>query len=442
MTVHSLDRESENTKLDHVRRRAGAIPNTVFNNIGHVITEELLHEAFTSIAGSKAIGVDNITKVLYEKDLHINIKQLMKKVRNGSYKPQPARIVHIPKEDGSTRPLAISCFEDKIVQWAIGKILEAVYEPVFLPCSYGFRPKRNCHEALRHLVQGAYLCKDGALIEIDIRKCFNRIPHDHLLSFLQAKITDKRFLRLVKKLITAPIIDDGKTSASHLGCPQGSIVSPILCNIFLHHVVDEWFHIVSKTHLKGKSELIRYADDMVFIFEKMEDAVRIFRVLGKRLNKYGLEIHEAKSALLPFGKKTAARMALDGQRIPIFTFLGFTCYWGKARKGFFRLKLKSRSDRYTGTLKRLRAFLRENRTTEDEKGLLQSVIRRMKGWINYHAVSDNQRRVLGFILDVRRILLQWFNRRGRRNAMNWHKLDLKLKQAKYPSTFKVISMIK
>lgn len=322
----------------------------------------------------------------------------------------------------------------------MSKILEAVFEPLFLPCSYGFRPEHNCHEALRALTRCAYNTKDGALIEIDIRKCFNRIPHNHMLHFLRGKIKDKRLLGLIRKLMTMPIYEDGETQASDRGCPQGSIASPLLCNIFLHYVVDEWFTEISKTHLKGKAELVRYADDMVFVFEKTEDAERVYRVLGKRLSKFGLEMHEEKSSLLPFGNRVATRMAGINQKVPTFMFLGFTCYWGQARKGFWRLKYKSRQDRFTATLKRLKVFLREHLNTDDEERLLRSVIRRVKGWINYHAISDNARRVSGFILNVKRILLRWYNRRSQRKPMTWEKLTKRLDKLKFPTSFKIISM--
>ena len=439
MTVHRY-RESGITKLDRVRYCAIARPETVFDNLAHVITIELLHEAFVAISGSKAVGIDKVTKDWYKNFLDANIIKLHQGIRNGRYKPKPARIVQIPKEDGSTRPLAISCFEDKIVQWAVAKVLEAIFEPLFLTCSYGFRPEHNCHEALRALSRCAYNNNEGALIEIDFRKCFNRIPHNHMLSFLKRKIKDKRFLRLIVKLMTTPIVEDGMTKPSNLGCPQGSTISPLLCNIYLHYVVDEWFLEISKTHLTGKTDLIRYADDMVFVFEKREDAERVYRVLGKRLGKFGLEMHEEKSALLPFGRRTATQIAELNQKMPTFMFLGFTCYWGRARKGFWRLKYKSRQDRFTATLKRLKTYLREHLNTEDEEGLIRSVIRRMKGWINYHAISDNGRRVRGFILNVKRTLFRWYNRRSQRKSMTWDKLNKRLEGMKFPSSFKTISM--
>ena len=260
------------------------------------------------------------------------------------------------------------------------------------------------------------------------------------MAFLQQKISDKRFLWLVETLITAPVMEDGKAVASKRGSPQGSICSPILANIFLHHVIDEWFNTVRKTHLKGRAELVRYADDMVFIFESPEDAKRFFAVLGKRLNKFGLDLHGDKSSMLPSGCKAAQRAAKAGTRIPTYTFLGFTCYWGKSRKGFWRLKYTSRQDRFTATLKELRAFLWERLNIEDTDELLRSVIRKVRGWLSYHAISDNKRRVRSFLKVVKIIVFKWCNRRGGKKPMTWEKLILRLNRVGFPNTFKTISM--
>jgi hypothetical protein len=235
-------------------------------------------------------------------------------------------------------------------------------------------------------------------------------------------------------------MEGGKAVASKIGCPQGSICSPILSNIFLHYVIDEWFTAVKETHLKGRAELVRYADDMVFIFENPEDAKRIYAVLNKRLNKYGLDLHEDKSSMMPSGRKAAQRAAEAGTRMPTYMFLGFTCYWGKAKKGFWRLKYTSRRDRFTATLKGLQAFLWKHLNTENTDELMRSVIRKVKGWINYHAISDNQRRVLSFLRLVKRIVFKWFNRRGGRRRIIWEKLLIRLNRVGFPKTFKTISM--
>jgi RNA-directed DNA polymerase len=440
MTVHSNDRMTRNTKLDRIGKRAQAHPNTVFNNLGHVLTEDLLCAAYEQLEQRKAVGIDRVDKATYGEALTENIHILTKKIRRRQYRPKASRIVEIPKEDGSTRPLAISCFEDKMVQMAVTMILEQIFEPVFLPCSYGFRPNRNCHDALRAVNRITYQFADGAVVEIDIRKYFNTIPHDHLMAFLRQKISDKRFLWLVEMLITAPVMEGGKAVGSRKGSPQGSICSPILANIYLHYVIDEWFNTVRKAHLKGRAELVRYADDMVFIFENAEDARRIYAILNKRLNKFGLDLHEDKSSILPSGRKAALRAAQAGERIPTYKFLGFTCYWGRSRKGGWRLKYTSRRDRFTGKLKEIRGFLWERLNTKDTDELLRSVSRKVKGWLGYHAISDNERRVLSFLNIVRETVLEWSNRRGGKHRMTWEKLMLRLNRVGFPKTYKTISM--
>jgi RNA-directed DNA polymerase len=263
MPVHTAYGPQKNTKLECIGTRAKHRKETVFNNIGYVIALDLLRECYHELEGRKAIGIDGVTKEAYGKDLEDNLQDLLGRIRRQAYKPQASRLVEIPKEDGSARPLAISCFKDKIVQLAVSKILTEIYEPLFLPCSYGYREGINGHEALRALMKHSNQFRSGATLEIDLRKYFNTIPHDKLQGLLLKKISDKRFLKLVEKLIRAPVISEGKAQLNRLGCPQGSIISPILSNIYLHHVVDEWFTEISKSHLQGKAEMVRFADDSV-----------------------------------------------------------------------------------------------------------------------------------------------------------------------------------
>lgn len=428
------------TKLNRISLRAMDDPNTVFNNLGHYISVDLFREAYQELKEYKAIGIDRITKGAYGAQLDENISNLIQRIRRNQYQPKAARIVQIPKEDGSKRPLAISCFEDKLVQWAVAKILERIYEPAFLPSSYGFRPNLSCHDALKALNRHTYTFTDGAIVEMDIRKCFNRIPHEPLMQMLKQKISDPRFLNLIETLITAPTLEDGKTENSKMGCPQGSIVSPILANIYLHHVIDEWFTSITKSHMKARCEQVRYADDMVFIFENARDAQRFYAVLGKRLNKFGLELHGEKSGIWPSGKNAARRVEQAGKKMPTYMFLGFTCYWGKSRKGFWRLKYKSRRDRFTGKLKGMWKLMRSNLNAPDTDFFLKKVIRGIKGWVNYHAISDNEKRVSSFLNQARRIIFKWFNRRGRRCAISWANLLKRLDRLGYPGKFKTLSM--
>jgi group II intron reverse transcriptase/maturase len=427
------------TKLECIGKRANFRKDTVFNNIGHVVDSNLLSECYLMLDGKKAIGIDGETKASYGRKLEGNLQNLLERIRSDRYKPQASRLVEIPKEDGRTRPLAIACFEDKIVQQAVTQILTALYEPLFLDCSYGYRAGTNGHEALRALMKYSNQHPEGVTIEIDVRKYFNSIPHDKLQGILCEKITDKKFLKLVEKLIRSPIMTNGKAELNKIGCPQGSIISPILSNIYLHHLIDNWFKEISVKHFRGRANMVRFADDMVFVFQFKEDAERFYQVLPKRLEKYGLALHVDKSSMIQSGSKAAAEADKEGKRLPVYKFLGFTCYWGKSRKGQWRLKYKSRSDRFTGKLKGLRKYLTEN-LSEKTHTVLMRVKKVVTGWINYNAISDNQRRVSSFILLSKRVLFDWINRKGGKRKLNWNKFSGILKRINYPQHFKTTSM--
>ncbi len=255
MTVHSNDGQSWLTKLERIGKKSTCNKQQVFNNLGHLLNVDMLKEQFLRLDGNKAVGIDRMTKAAYGEHLDGNIHNLILRIRRGTYRPKAARITQIPKEDGSKRPLAISCTEDKLVQLAVSDILSRIYEPLFLPCSYGFRPGLNCHAALKALQQQTYRNGNGAVVEIDIRKYFNTIPHIELMSLLRKKISDRRFLRLIEVLITAPVIEGKQVSENVRGCPQGSILSPVLANIYLHQVIDEWFDEISRSHIHGRAEM-------------------------------------------------------------------------------------------------------------------------------------------------------------------------------------------
>lgn len=441
MTVHSFDGQSWLTKLERIGEKSASDKQVVFNNLGHLLNADMLKEQFFRLNGRKAVGIDRVTKAAYGENLDENITDLIQRIRKGTYKPKPARITEIPKEDGSKRPLAISCVEDKLVQLVVSQILGKIYEPLFLPCSYGFRPGLNCHDALRTLQQSTYRNWYGAVVEIDIRKYFNTIPHKELMEILRTKISDRRFLRLIEVLITAPVMKHRQVSENREGCPQGAILSPVLANIYLHHVIDEWFGEINRTHIRGRAEMVRYADDMVFTFEVQREAERFYKVLPKRLEKFGLKLHADKSQIIPAGRVTALRANQSGKRLPTFNFLGFTCYWGRSRKGFWRLKFTSRKDRFATKLKGLRGFLRKN-LNGDRVKTLKTAIRVIKGWVNYHGISDNQSRVSQFIRQGKRTIHKWLNRQGGKRYLSWEKLGKILKALNYPEKWKMVSMFR
>lgn len=440
MFVLSKDEKTRKTKLERIGELAKQKKDTIFNNLGHCINLETLLETYRKMDGTKAEGIDGVTKRSYAENLSENLEKLLRRIRQGIYHPKPARIVEIPKEDGSTRPIAISCFEDKLVQQLVSRILSLIFEPLFLPCSYGFRPDHSCHEALKALRKHVGEMKDGAVVEIDIRKYFNSIPHQPLMEMLRKKISDERFLRLVEQLIRTPIQEEGKVIPNTKGCPQGSIISPVLANIYLHYVIDDWFLNTISKYMRGKIRMVRYADDMVFVFEHFEDAERFFRVLPKRLLRFGLELHLDKSKLLKSGERAAYNAEQEDRRLDTYKFLGFICYFGKSRQGRWRLKFKSRSDRLSAKLRGLKEYLRENLNTSNTGIFLERICRAIKGWVNYHAISDNSRRVKGFLDKSKWLIWKWYNRRGKKKAMTWEHLLEILERVGFPLSFKVTSM--
>lgn len=439
MIVHS-DEKTWLTKLERIGKLAASDKAIVFNNIGHTIDIEMLRGIYQELDGKKAIGIDRITKEAYGKQLDENLSKVLLRIKKGTYRPKAARIVQIPKEDGSFRPLAISCFEDKLIQSAVSKILCLIFEPIFLPCSFGFRPKLDCHEALRALNQHTYQNKDGTVVEIDLRKYFNSIPHIGLEECLRKKISDKRFLRLINILVKSNIIENNQEAINSIGCPQGSKISPILSNVYLHYVIDSWFAEISKTHMHGKTAEVRYADDMVFVFQNKQDAERFYQALPKRLSKFGLELHLDKSQLIESGKVAATRANQNRTRLPVYKFLGFMCYWGRSREGFWRLKFASRGDRTGAKLKGLHKYLKENRNTKDKNSLLIKANQVISGWINYHAISDNAGCVWKFVNRCKRILFNWFNRIGGKRGMSWERFTKILKAINFPETWKIKSI--
>ena len=436
-----MNTNQKTTKLEGIGRKAEFVPNTVFNNIWHVIDKELLLECYRLQDGSKAIGIDNVTKKLYGENLDENLADLYARLQRNAYKPKPSRVVEIPKEDGSTRPLAISCFEDKIVQLACSRILTKIYEPLFLPCSFGYREEMKGHDALRALMKHSNNYPKGATVEIDLAKYFSAIPHGNLLGILREKIADKKFLKLVEKLIRAPIMVNGKAELNKIGAPTGSIISPILSNIYLHHVVDSWFAEISKNHLHGKADMIRFADDMVFVFQNPEDAERFYKVLPKRLEKFGLKLHAEKSSIIKSGSIHAKEAERNGKRLKTYKFIGFTCYWGKSRLGKWRLKFKSRADRLAKKLVSMRKHLRL-RLHGKTHVVISDVKRVVVGWGNYHAISDNQKQVSMFIHWSKRILFAFVNRKGGKRKRNWSRFENLLKRLKFPTYFRTTSMFR
>jgi RNA-directed DNA polymerase len=380
-----------------------------------------LRACFAALDGSKAPGVDGVTKAMYGQQLEANLQTLHDRLHRMSYRPQPVRRVEIPKDDGSMRPLGISCTEDKIVQELTRRILDAIYEPTFIETSYGFRPGRSCHDALRQLNQEMMTQPVQWVADLDLARFFDTMPHTHILTILAERIADQTFLRLIARMLKAGIQTPAGVVYDELGSPQGSIVSPIIANAFLDYVLDQWFVTTVIQHCRGYCALLRYADDALAFFEREDDAYRFMRVLPLRLEKFGLRLNAHKTCLLGCGKRHARQALWQGKRLPSFDFLGFTHYWGQTRTGKVRLKRKTSKKRLRRALVEINRWLRQERNVQPLPDLWQALARKMRGHFNYFGVTDNSRALSRFEHAVHRLLFKGLNRRSQRRSFTWER---------------------
>jgi len=411
--------EMATTGVERIAQRARQEPHTRYTSLMHHFTVDNLRACFESLDGKKATGVDGVTKAMYGQHLEENLQALHQKLHQRAYRPQPVRRVEIPKDDGSTRPWGISCLEDKIVQEMARRILEAIYEPVFLDTSYGFRPGRSCHDALRQLNDEVMRAPVNWIADLDLARFFDTMPHMEILAVLAERIADQAFLRLIARMLKAGVQTPGGVVYDELGSPQGSIVSPVIANAFLDHVLDQWFMQTVRQHCRGYCALIRYADDALVVFEHGQDAQRFMRVLPKRLGKFGVGLNREKTRLLAFGKQQAWQAFRERTPLPTFDYLGFTHYWGRSRTGKARLKRKTSKKRLRRALVEINAWLRQERNTRKLPDLWQAVAGKIRGHLAYFGVTDNSHALKQFRMAVRRLLFKWLNRRSQRCSFTW-----------------------
>lgn len=367
---------------------------------------------------NKAVGVDGIGKADYEQHLVANLADLSARVRRMAYRPKPARRVYIPKANGSKRPLGIPSFEDRIVQDRLSRILQTIWEPEFRECSYGFRPNRGAHDALKRLNHLIVNERTQWVVEADIKGFFDRVHHQHLMRFVEHRIGDSNLLRVIQRFLKAGILEDGVFSDSDEGTPQGGLVSPVLANIYLHYVLDLWFEQRFAKGCQGKAFLVRYADDFVACFECEVDARGYEQALKERLAQFALEVEPTKTALLRFGDLAPALCKRDGDRRPrTFNFLGFTHYM-VLKRGRAKLGRKTQRARVGKSLKALGARLKVLRM-EGTCAMQEYVRLHLRGYIQYFGVSGNSRSVRTYVFHVERLLFKWINRRSQRRSFNW-----------------------
>lgn len=387
-------------------------------NLASYIDEELLKSIHRRMEKNKASGVDKMTKEEYEVNLDDNLKKLVARMKNGSYRPNPTRRVYIPK-DGSRkmRPLGISCYEDKLVENVVAQILMMVYEPKFYPCSFGFRPGRNCHMAVREIIEMVQYRKTNYVVEADIRSYFDTIPHDWLMKMLEHDIADRRFLEIIRRFLKAGVMENGKYLDSESGSPQGNGASPVLANVYLHYVLDNWFDVIVQRQCRGQCYLIRYADDFVCCFQNKWEAETFRRKLEERLEKYGLSLAEEKTKILEFGRFAAENRKKSGEGKPeTFDFLGFTFYCGMdGKKRFFRCRVRTSKKKYRSKVLKMKEWIKRHRMMPVEE-LVRKINEKLAGHYQYYGVTDNMREIKGFQNATKWLLFKWLNRRSQRRS--------------------------
>jgi len=420
------------TRLERVAKLARDAPEMAFRNLAHHIDVDWLREAYRRTRKDGARGVDGQSAEEYAANLEDNLRSLLDRAKSGTYRAPPVRRVHIPKGSGAeTRPLGVPTFEDKVLQRAIVMVLEAVYEQDFLDCSYGFRPRRSAHQALHALQHQSVVMAGGWVVEIDIRKFFDRLDHGKLREILRRRVHDGVLLRLIGKWLNAGVLEDGSVSYPDAGTPQGGVVSPMLANIFLHEVLDAWFDREVKPRLTGKAALFRYADDAVFLFANEPDALRVLEVLPKRLGRYGLELHPDKTRLIDFRRPDRFPSAGGDAGPRTFDLLGFTHFWSKARSGKWIVKRRTAKDRFRRALKRVADWCREHR--HDDLREQQRVLgQKLRGHYGYFGIVGNSDAITRFYHEVRGLWRKWLDRRSQRSQMTWERMHRLLERYALP----------
>jgi RNA-directed DNA polymerase len=415
-------RASVSQALERIRQAARQRKEEKFTALMHHISTDLLCEAFHELKELAAPGVDGLTWKDYEADLERKLEELHARVQRGAYRAQPSRRVYIPKPDGRERPIAVAALEDKIVQRATAALLNAIYEEDFLGFSYGFRPGRGAHDALDALVVGIDSRKVSFILDADIRSFFDEVSQEWLIRFVEHRIGDKRIVRLIRKWLKAGILEDGVVAVSDKGTGQGSVISPLLANIYLHYALDLWAQRWRRREATGDMIMVRYADDLIVGFENEADARRFLEAMRERLGEFALSLHPDKTRLIEFGRFAAANRKRRGFGKPeTFNFLGFTFICGKSRSGKFLIKRKTRRDRMRTKLQAIKQELRRrmHQPIPVQGKWLRQVV---QGYFNYFAVPTNSRALAAFRFFVTELWQRSLQRRSQKDGMTWTRI--------------------
>lgn len=419
-------------KLALIAKKAAEQPKLKFNALMHLLNVEYLQECFSELKNGKAPGVDRRTRESYtEEEAAQALRQMVAAMKNHSYRPQPVRRVFIPKANGKTRPLGIPTVTDKVLQLACAKILEMLFEPIFLKCSYGFRPNLNAREALKeanHMIMGR---KVNWIIDADIASFFDNVNHDWMMKAVEQRIADPNLLCLIRRFLKAGAMAEGKLQATPQGAPQGGIISPILANIYLHYVLDLWFEIEEKPKLKGFAQLVRYADDFVIGAQYEQEAKQIIQDIKQRFAKFGLTLAQDKTRILEFGRFAQENRRKRGKGKPqTFDFLGFTHYCGKTGNGRFAVKVKTSGKKFSSSLKAMNLWLKAVRSKLELPEIWRMLALKLQGHYNYYGMSGNFNGINNFYCQTRKLAFKWTNRRSQKASWNWESFGKYLD--KYP----------
>lgn len=403
------------TRLSRIAELTRKYPEGAHTTLAHHIDIEFMKEAYRRTRKDGAVGVDGQTAAQYANHLEVNLEDLLERLKSGRYAAPPVKRVHIPKGDGrKTRPIGIPTFEDKVLQRAVTMILEAVYEPLFIEGSYGFRTGRGAHDALEAIWKNTMAMRGGWVIEADIVSFFDCLDHGHLREFLDKRVRDGVIRRVIGKWLNAGVLEAGQLSHPETGSPQGGVVSPMLANIYLHEVLDLWFERDVKPRLRGRAQLVRYADDFVIILERQSDAERVMEVLPKRFGKYGLQLHPEKTRVVAFERPGPD----DGGPPGTVDFLGLTHYWGRSRKGYPVVTRKTAKNRLVRSIRSVHQWCRANRhlpIPDQQRALTQ----KLRGHYGYYGITGNIRALNAVYQAARRTWRYWLNRRGGKQRMTW-----------------------
>jgi len=406
------------TKRRWIAELARRKPGEVLTSLHHVIDLEWMRKAYKLTRKDGATGIDGVTADAYEANLEANLMDLLDRIKSGRYKAPPVRRTYIPKADGSQRPLGIPTFEDKVAQRAIVMVLEAVYEQDFRPCSYGFRPNRSCHDALRELYKVITWQRQYWVLDVDIRKYFDSIPHHQLRALLDQRVTDGVIRRMIDKWLKAGVLEQGLLQHVTEGTPQGGVISPMLSNIFLHHVLDDWLERDVRPRMAGGCTLVRYADDFVMTFKYHRDAKRVLEVLGKRLARYGLTLHPEKTRFVDFRPE---RSEVHPEcKAPPFDFLGFTHTWARSRTGKKVVRQRTAKSRLARALTAVNDWCRTNRH-KLVRWQHARLSLRLQGHYAYYGITGNMRQIGRYAHQTTRTWRKWLERRTRSKALTWER---------------------